>query len=170
MPCSPCRAPLTRHASLTLPWGLYFNAGVEALDLPRGPWGSGPDLKDVAGSRLQVGDGDRRCPRLHRGVNVLTLALRRDGEVRPRPRARPMLLGEGLENGEGRWESALRRTWAAWKNLTPVLLGDSTGLFHRSPNPSLPRGPTPHSASTAPPQSKRNFREGARSSFSRVIG
>lgn len=90
--------------------------------------------------------------------------------MRPRPRARPMLLGEGLENGEGRWESALRRTWAAWKNLTPVLLGDSTGLFHRSPNPSPPRGPTPHSASTAPPQSKRNFREGTRSSFSRVIG
>lgn len=94
MPGSPCPAPLHWHASLTFPWGLYFNAGVEALGLPRGPWGSRPDLKDVAGSRLQVGDGDCRHPRLHRGVNVLTLALRRDEEVRPRPRARLMLLGD----------------------------------------------------------------------------
>lgn len=69
------------HVSLTLSWGQHFNAGVEALDLPGGPWGSCPDLKDVAGSRLQVSDSDRRRPCLHRRVSLLTLTLGRDRDT-----------------------------------------------------------------------------------------
>lgn len=65
------------QTSLTLPWGLHFNAGVEALGFPGGPRGGRADLKDVAGSRLQVGDGDRGRPCLHCGVGLLTLALER---------------------------------------------------------------------------------------------